>query len=110
MRSRGRVILRRRRTPSARLAVLVPRRNHDERQIGTAAAQVSREAGCPVERALHDDEIGRRSSGRLSGRSDVDFDDRLRLDIEYIRKRGFWFDLKLLYLTAVAVVARKGAY
>lgn len=47
---------------------------------------------------------------QVSGRSDVDFDDRLRLDIEYIRKRSFWFDLKLLYLTAVAVIARKGAY
>lgn len=47
---------------------------------------------------------------QVSGRSDVDLDDRLRLDIEYIRKRSFWFDLKLLYLTAVAVIARKGAY
>lgn len=47
---------------------------------------------------------------QVSGRSDVDFDDRLRLDIEYIRKRSFGFDLKLLYLTAVAVIARKGAY
>lgn len=47
---------------------------------------------------------------QVSGRSDVDFNDRLRLDIEYIRKRSFWFDLKLLYLTAVAVIARKGAY
>jgi len=47
---------------------------------------------------------------QVSGRSDVDFDDRLRLDIDYIRQRSFWFDLKLLYRTAVAVLARKGAY
>jgi lipopolysaccharide/colanic/teichoic acid biosynthesis glycosyltransferase len=46
---------------------------------------------------------------QVSGRSKIDFDDRLRLDIEYIRQRSFWFDLKLLYLTAVAVIARKGA-
>lgn len=47
---------------------------------------------------------------QVSGRSDVDFDDRLRLDIEYIRKRSFWLDLKLLYRTIAAVVTPKGAY
>ena len=47
---------------------------------------------------------------QVSGRSDVDFDDRLRLDIEYIRKRSVWFDLKLLYRTIAAVVKPRGAY
>ena len=47
---------------------------------------------------------------QVSGRSDVDFDDRLRLDIEYIRKRSVWFDLKLLYHTIAAVVKPRGAY
>ena len=47
---------------------------------------------------------------QVSGRSDVDFDDRLRLDIEYIRKRSLWFDLTLLYRTIAAVVTPKGAY
>ena len=47
---------------------------------------------------------------QVSGRSDVDFDDRLRLDIEYIRKRSVWFDLKLLYRTIAAVVNPRGAY
>lgn len=47
---------------------------------------------------------------QVSGRSDVDFDDRLRLDIEYIRKRSLWFDLTLLFRTIAAVVKPKGAY
>ena len=47
---------------------------------------------------------------QVSGRSDVDFDDRLRLDIEYIRKRSLMFDLTLLYRTIAAVVTPKGAY
>lgn len=47
---------------------------------------------------------------QVSGRSDVDFDDRLRLDIEYIRRRSFWFDIKLLYRTIAAVITPKGAY
>jgi lipopolysaccharide/colanic/teichoic acid biosynthesis glycosyltransferase len=46
---------------------------------------------------------------QVSGRSDVDFDDRLRLDIEYIRTRSLWLDLKLLVRTAFAVFSRKGA-
>ncbi len=47
---------------------------------------------------------------QISGRSDVDFDDRLRLDIEYIRRRGFWFDLTLLFKTVTALLHPKGAY
>jgi len=47
---------------------------------------------------------------QLSGRSDVDFDDRLRLDIEYIRRRTLWFDLVLIFRTVQAVIHSKGAY
>ena len=47
---------------------------------------------------------------QVSGRSNVDFDDRLRLDIEYIRKRSFWFDLTLLCQTVAAVAKSRGAY
>ncbi len=46
---------------------------------------------------------------QISGRSDVDFDDRLRLDIAYIRKRSLWFDVQLLFGTLTAVLARRGA-
>ncbi len=47
---------------------------------------------------------------QVSGRSDVDFDDRLRLDIEYIQRRSFWFDITLLFRTVSAVIHPKGAY
>ena len=47
---------------------------------------------------------------QVSGRSDLDFDARLRLDIEYIRRRGLWFDALLLARTLVAVARSKGAY
>jgi lipopolysaccharide/colanic/teichoic acid biosynthesis glycosyltransferase len=47
---------------------------------------------------------------QVSGRSNVDFDDRLRLDIEYIRKRSLWFDIKLIFRTVIAVANSKGAY
>jgi undecaprenyl-phosphate galactose phosphotransferase len=46
----------------------------------------------------------------VSGRADVDFDARLRLDIAYIRNRGLWLDLQILFRTIGAVVSRKGAH
>ena len=46
---------------------------------------------------------------QVSGRSELDFDDRLRLDIAYIRCRGFVLDVKLLLLTVGAVLGGRGA-
>lgn len=47
---------------------------------------------------------------QVSGRAEVDFDDRLRLDIAYIRNRGLWLDLQILCRTLAAVISRKGAH
>jgi lipopolysaccharide/colanic/teichoic acid biosynthesis glycosyltransferase len=47
---------------------------------------------------------------QVSGRSDIDFDDRVRLDIEYLERRSFWFDLVILFRTAAALVQQRGAY
>jgi len=46
---------------------------------------------------------------QVSGRSDVDFDDRLRLDIAYIRNRSLRLDARILLRTVVAVISGKGA-
>jgi lipopolysaccharide/colanic/teichoic acid biosynthesis glycosyltransferase len=46
---------------------------------------------------------------QVSGRSDIDFDERLRLDIHYIRNRSLVYDLRLLLLTFGAVFRRRGA-
>ncbi len=47
---------------------------------------------------------------QISGRSDLDFDDRVRLDREYIERQSFWFDLQILFGTFSAVLSQKGAY
>lgn len=47
---------------------------------------------------------------QVSGRSDVDFDDRVRLDIEYLEQRSFRFDLVILFRTVAALVQQRGAY
>ncbi len=47
---------------------------------------------------------------QVSGRSDLDSAERVRLDIEYVRTRSFVMDVKLLTLTIPAVIKGRGAY
>ena len=47
---------------------------------------------------------------QVSGRSDLDFDDRLRLDIEYIERQSLWLDIEILFRTVTAVFTQRGAY
>jgi lipopolysaccharide/colanic/teichoic acid biosynthesis glycosyltransferase len=47
---------------------------------------------------------------QISGRSDIDFDQRLLLDIEYIERRSLWFDIEILVRTVSAVFKQEGAY
>ena len=47
---------------------------------------------------------------QVGGRSDVDFDDMVRLDLGYIAKRGFATDLKLIVQTVAVVFSGKGAH
>ena len=46
---------------------------------------------------------------QVCGRADLDFDDRLRLDIAYIRHRCLSLDLRILLRTARAVLSGRGA-
>ncbi len=47
---------------------------------------------------------------QVSGRSDVTYDERVRLDMYYIRNWTVWLDIQLLLRTIPAVVFGKGAY
>ncbi len=46
---------------------------------------------------------------QVSGRASLDFDDRLRLDIAYIRNRNLSLDLRILIWTFTAVLSGRGA-
>jgi lipopolysaccharide/colanic/teichoic acid biosynthesis glycosyltransferase len=46
---------------------------------------------------------------QVKGRNRTDFDERLRLDIEYMRHRSLALDLKILLQTVPAVRKRSGA-
>lgn len=47
---------------------------------------------------------------QVSGRSEIGFEDWVRMDIQYQEKRSFAFDAKLLLKTVGAVLSGRGAY
>ena len=47
---------------------------------------------------------------QVSGRSDIPFDQQVKLDVQYILQRSFWTDIWLLLRTIPAVILRRGAY
>ncbi len=47
---------------------------------------------------------------QVSGRSHLDFEEWMALDLEYVRSRSWKTDLWILYRTIPAVIERKGAY
>jgi len=46
---------------------------------------------------------------QVSGRSELDFDERLRLDIAYLRNQCLWLDIRILFKTVGSVFSGKGA-
>ena len=47
---------------------------------------------------------------QVSGRSDLSFDDLVRLDFYYLENWSIWLDIAVLFKTPFAVFARQGAY
>jgi exopolysaccharide biosynthesis polyprenyl glycosylphosphotransferase len=47
---------------------------------------------------------------QVSGRSDLSYEERVRLDMHYIRNYSLWLDLHLLYQTIPVVLNGHGAY
>lgn len=72
----------------------------------------------PSEVARYDDDVHRRllvkpgltGLWQISGRSDLSWDESVRLDLRYVENWSFAFDFMILWKTARAVIARSGAY
>ena len=47
---------------------------------------------------------------QVSGRSETSYQQRVELDTRYVREWSLWWDLKILFKTIPAVLARRGAY
>jgi len=46
---------------------------------------------------------------QASGRSDTTYDERVQLDMQYIDKRNFWIDIKIIFKTVFVVLKKEGA-
>ncbi|HEX7450019.1 MAG TPA: sugar transferase [Pirellulales bacterium] len=47
---------------------------------------------------------------QVSGRSEIGFDEWMRMDVWYLQHQGLWTDLTLLARTPWSVISRRGAY
>jgi len=46
---------------------------------------------------------------QVSGRSEINFDKRIEMDAEYVKKRSILYDIKLIFRTPGAMISGKGA-
>ena len=49
---------------------------------------------------------------QVSGRNDIPYDERIRIDVRYVKERNFWLDLQIVFKTILLTVMTKnnGAY
>jgi O-antigen biosynthesis protein WbqP len=45
---------------------------------------------------------------QVNGRDDLSIPEKVLLEVEYMHKKSFWFDLKILWLTFLKVINRRG--
>lgn len=45
---------------------------------------------------------------QVNGRDELPISEKVKLDAEYLKRRSFWFDLKVLWLTLQKVIVRSG--
>lgn len=47
---------------------------------------------------------------QVSGRNDISYEDRVKLNIYYVENWSLWMDIKILFKTAIMLLKPKGAY
>jgi len=45
---------------------------------------------------------------QVNGRDELSIPDKVALDVEYLNRKSFWFDMKILWMTFLKVVKRDG--
>jgi lipopolysaccharide/colanic/teichoic acid biosynthesis glycosyltransferase len=64
----------------------------------------------PVERQRLLVKPGMTGTMQISGRGDLSFDERMKLELDYIENYSIWRDLVILVKTVPAVLSGRGAY
>jgi len=45
---------------------------------------------------------------QVNGRDELPIPEKVALDVEYMQRQSFWFDLKILWMTFLKVIKRDG--
>ena len=61
-----------------------------------------------TERGVHELVPGLTGWAQVNGRDELPIPDKVALDVEYLRRRSFLFDLRILWLTVIKVLKRDG--
>jgi len=61
-----------------------------------------------TEKGVHELVPGLTGWAQVNGRDELPIPQKVELDAEYLRRRSFLFDLKILWMTALKVVSRDG--
>lgn len=61
-----------------------------------------------TERGVHTLMPGLTGWAQVNGRDELDIPQKVDMDTEYLQRQGFWFDIKILWMTFLKVVLRQG--
>ena len=61
-----------------------------------------------TEKGVHNLIPGLTGWAQINGRDELPVPDKVELDIEYMERQSFWFDICILWLTFLKVVSRDG--
>ena len=62
----------------------------------------------PEQSKRHDVKPGITGWAQVNGRNAIDWEQKFKFDVEYIEKISFYFDIKILFMTFINVIKRKG--
>jgi lipopolysaccharide/colanic/teichoic acid biosynthesis glycosyltransferase len=62
----------------------------------------------PQQARRHEVTPGVTGWAQVNGRNSINWEEKFRLDVEYVDRRSFFFDLKILFLTVGQVFLRRG--
>lgn len=61
-----------------------------------------------TEVGVHELQPGLTGWAQVNGRDELPIPQKVALDVEYLRRQSFWFDLRIIWLTALKVVKSDG--
>lgn len=61
-----------------------------------------------TESGVHELVPGLTGWAQINGRDDLPIPEKVKLDVEYLRRQSFWFDIWILWLTFAKVIRRDG--